>query len=115
MTLESIIELMHGDKSNDWSEEIAALSDHLLRAARASSERDEMVRALGDLGEALCVISAGEDFWEHFTYVEGSRLAEAFDAAGMREAAEHVRVECREADPEVWAEADDASAAAALS
>lgn len=29
MTLESIIELMHGDKSNDWSEEIAALSDHL--------------------------------------------------------------------------------------
>lgn len=74
-----------------------------------------MVRAVRDLGESLCVISAGEDFWEHFTYVEGSRLADVFDAAGMRGAAEHVRMECREADPEVWSEADEASAAVALS
>ncbi|MFH8253289.1 hypothetical protein ACH3VR_23180 [Microbacterium sp. B2969] len=66
-----------------------------------------ILAALGSLGDALMMVYPGEDFWEHFTYIEGSRLAEVFEAAALPERAEMIRDRCREADPEAWEEVPD--------
>ncbi|MCK3771245.1 hypothetical protein MZK47_16385 [Microbacterium aerolatum] len=66
-----------------------------------------ILAAVGSLGDALMMTFPGEDFWEHFTYLEGSRLAEVFEAAALPERAAMIRERCREADPEAWEEADE--------
>ena len=66
-----------------------------------------ILAAVGSLGDALMMTFPGEDFWEHFTYLEGNRLAEVFEAAALPERAAMIRERCREADPEAWEEADE--------
>lgn len=65
-----------------------------------------ILAAVGALGDTLMMVFPGENFWEHFSYVEGSRLAEVFEAAALPERAAMIRERCREADPEVWEEAE---------
>lgn len=67
-----------------------------------------ILAAVGSLGDALMMTFPGEDFWEHFTYLEGNRLAEVFEAAALPERAAMIRERCREADPEAWEEVDEA-------
>lgn len=65
-----------------------------------------ILAAGGALGDTLMMVYPGEEFWEGFNYVEGVRLAEVFEAAALPERAAMIRDRCREADPEVWEEAD---------
>lgn len=65
-----------------------------------------ILATVGALGDTLMMVHPGEDFWEGFNYVEGDRLAEVFETAGLPERAAMIRERCRAADPEAWEEGE---------